>query len=180
MKTAKVFLIGMYVHFLLSVAIPAGIFFFCQETGWNAAGIGLLAFYLLEIVVVHVLGWVTVSMAGTAYRRGEFEKLKSGWKLLKLSSIPFYILNFIYSFLVWFILVGASRGILIIFVPIPIIITCLLIVQSGCVGVLYIKYLRKQPGENGRPHGIHYLLQMVSVLDVISTLVILKKYARKA
>lgn len=172
MRSAKWFLIGMYVHLLLSVMVPLGVLYF-SGNGWNAVGIGLMLFYFAMIVVVQVSGWICVGMSVAAYHQNKAETLRSSLKLLKLYSIPFYILNFLYSFLVWFILVGASRGILIFLVPIPVIITCLMILESGCVGICYLKYLRKQPENNGKPAAIHYVLQLLGVLDVISTVFIL-------
>lgn len=170
-RSAKIFLIGMYLHLILSIAVPAGILYF-SDGGWNGIGIGLLVFYLLMIAAVQITGWVCVAMGVIACRRNKAAELRQSWKLLKLWSIPFYVLNFIYSYLAWFVLVGASRGILLILVPIPIMLTCLMVVQSGCVGVCYILLLRKRDGY--RPSGIHYVLQLLSVVDVISTIILLK------
>lgn len=178
MRSAKLFLFGMYLHLCLSVAVPLGILYFSAD-GWNAAGIGLLFGYLAMIIAVHIVGWIAVGMAAEAYHQNQWEKLRSSWRLLKLNSIPFYVLNFLYSVFAWFVLTAASRGILIVLVPIPIIITCLMIVQSGCVGIYYIMYLRKQPENGGKPAAVHYVLQLLSVLDLISTIVILRKYSGK-
>ena len=177
MKSAKLFLFGMYLHLLLSIVAPIGILYLCwEQQRWTAPAVLLLVFYLAMIGVVQILGWICVGSAVAAYRRNRADRLRKGWKLLKLWSIPFYVVNFIYSLFAWFILVGASRGILFVLVPIPIVITCLMIVQSGCVGICYIMYLRKQPENGGKPSGVHYVLQLLSVLDVISTIVILRKF----
>lgn len=178
MKSAKVFLWAMYVHLVFSIAVPVGIVISCIDEGWNGVGIGLLLLYCLETVAVQVIGWVCAGSAVAAYRKGQWEKLFLGWKLLKLKSIPFFAINFIYGVFVWFILVGASRGILILLVPIPIIYTCTMVFQSGCVGICYIKYLRKHLEDGKRPPGIHYVLQLMAVADVVSTAVILKKYGK--
>lgn len=178
MKSAKVFLWAMYVHLVFSIAVPVGIVISCIDEGWNGVGIGLLLLYWLETVAVQVIGWVCAGLAVAAYRKGQWEKLFLGWKMLKLKSIPFFVINFIYSVLVWFILVGASRGILILLVPIPIIYTCTMVFQSGCVGICYIKYLRKHLEDGNRPSGIHYVLQLMAAADVVSTAVILKKYGK--
>lgn len=174
-KTAKAFLAGMYLHLLLSIVAPVGILLLGQNgRGWNAANGGMLVLYLLEVAAVQVLGWIAVGAAAAAYQRGEIGKLRDGWKLLKLNSIPFYILNFLYSCFAWFILVGASRGILVLLVPIPVVITGLMVVQSGCVGAFYLRYLRFPPENGKKPHGVHYALQLLPVLDVVSTLLILR------
>lgn len=176
MKIAKVFLVSMYIQLIVSLVIPVSIFIICGKTGWTAAGVLLLAVFLLVILAVQITGWVGVGLAASTYHGGRYENLKKGWKLLKLGSIPFYILNFLYCFFVWGILVGASRGMLIILVPIPVIITCTLVVQSGCFGVYYVKYLRADRPKEERPSKVHYVLQLISGLDVVSTLCLLRRY----
>ena len=64
MKTAKLFLAGMYIHLVLSVAAPIGILYL----GWGGAGWGrsnsmLLLVYLLAIGMVQLLGWISVGAA---------------------------------------------------------------------------------------------------------------------
>jgi len=169
MKIAKIFLVGMYIHLICSIIMPISIY-----TN-SPISFGLFILFLVEIVIVNMLGWVTVGVAIAIYKQGKIEKLRASLKLLKFGSIPFYILNFIWSFFIWFILVGASMGFMILTVPIPIIFTCIMIFQSGCIGILYIKYLHKQTENQDKPSKIHYLLQIISVFDIISTALILKK-----
>lgn len=176
MKSANVFLWAMYLHLLFCIGVPVGIFILCMEDGWNAAGVGLLLLYWLETVAVQIIGWVCAAMAVVAYRQEKWEELLKAWKQLKLKTIPFYVVNFLYSFLIWFILVGASRGIMILLVPVPIIYTCTMIVQSGCVGICYIKHLRRHREDGKKPSGIHYVWQLLAVFDIISTVVTLKTY----
>ncbi len=170
LKTAKLFVIGVYLHLILSIFIPIHI---VLQGSWNAVSITEFWLYFFMVGVVQILGWVYVGMAVKTYGQHNTEKIKKGFTLCKLATIPFYILNFMYSFFVWFTLVGASRGILIFLVPIPITITCLFVIQSGCVGVCYIKCLKKQ---GLTPSGWHFLLQFLPVFDVISTIYLLKKY----
>ena len=180
MKSAKIFLAGMYLHLLLSIVVPGTILKSGASTGWANNLIWLLIFYLLMIGVVLLIGWISVGMAVVAYRKSEAEKLRKSWKLLKYASMPFYVLNFVYSFCVWFLLVGASRGILIILVPIPILITCTMVFQSGCFGWCYIRYCNKQFQGKGNISSIHYCLQVIPVLDIMSTFIVDKKYREKS
>lgn len=176
MKSAKLFFIGLHIHLILSILVVVMLFI----DQWGALGTLFFGFYLLMIAVVVITGWVSVVMAFLANRDQKYNELKKAWLLLKLGSIPFYIVNFFYSFFVWFVLVAASRGIFIIFVPIPIILTCTFIYQSGCVSAFYINSLRYKlmikssasPYLHQNISSIHYLLQFIPILDVISTLVI--------
>lgn len=171
MKSAIVFLIGMYVHLAFSVVMPFAAVFIFNEL--NTECTVLFAFYLSVLAIVLIVGWVSAAMALAAYLKGSYDKLRSGWKLLKLGSVPFYILNFAYSFFMWMVLIASSRGLLIFFAPIPVVITCTMIVQSGIFGICYVMHLRKTGVDGKVPSRIHYVMQLVSVLDVISTAVIL-------
>ncbi len=178
MRSAKIFLAGMYLHLILSIVTPIMILVFnviWDSDIWNSAARRLAPLYLGNIGVVHLLGWVCVVIAVTLRRR-QPEKLRQGWRLLKLWSIPFYILNFVYSCLAWFLLLAASRGILFFLLPLPVLTTCLMIFQSGCVGICYLTCLRRQPEHGDKPSGIHFLLQLIPVADVVSTIVLLRRY----
>ncbi|MCI8284961.1 MAG: hypothetical protein HFE90_06840 [Firmicutes bacterium] len=182
MKSAKIFLILMYVHLALSVAVPIALIVILSvsaETlfGQSKANVSgwLLMFYFVCIFIVLAAGWVSVGCAVYEYNRGRYEKVRDGWKKLKLWSIPFYMMNFCYSVFAWFLLVGGSRGIAFIFIPIPIAITCTMIFQSGCAGWCYIRYLNRRSENSVRVSGGHYLLQVIPVLDIISTVFLLKQ-----
>lgn len=173
MKTARLFLAGMYVHLISSVAVPIGILYLgWGGAGWNRFNGWLLLAYLVEIGLVQLLGWISAGAAVSAYRRNDMDRLLSGWRTLKLGSIPFYILNFIWSVLAWGAMTAASRGIFILLVPIPIGLTWLMIIQSGVTGWLYIRCLR----ESGEDAAIlHSVCQFLPVLDVLSTLLLLRR-----
>lgn len=173
MKSARAFLIGIYVHLLWCVSIIlVPIFFGHLEVGiilMKAVEYGII----LEGIIVLIVGGVSVICAKIAGKQGEYENVKKGWKLLKLATIPFYILNFAYSVFAWGMLVGASLGFAIFLVPIPIVFTCTMIVMSGLIGHTYIKYLKREKDID--ISGIHNLLQLIPVLDIISTIIILRK-----
>lgn len=172
MISARVFLAGMYLHLAFSAAFPVALLAVGE---WNNFTWSLFLCYLAAILALQLWGWGTAAMAAAALRRGKIEKLKRGWRLLKLGSIPFFVLNFLYSFAVWFLIVAASRGILGILLPIPIAITCLMILQTGCVGCCWVRHLRRRPQSPGRRH---YLFQLLPVADVLDTLYLLRREKR--
>lgn len=173
MKTAKLFLAGMYAHLILSVAAPLGILYLgWGGAGWNRSNGSLLLVYLLGIGLVQLLGWASAGAAVLAYRRNDMARLRAAWRTLKLGAVPFHILNFLWSVLAWGALTAASRGVFLLLVPIPIGLTWLMIIQSGVTGWLYIRCLR----ESGEDAAIlHSVCQFIPVLDVLSTLLLLRR-----
>lgn len=105
MKTAKLFLAGMYLHLIMSIAAPIGILYLGRG-GWNRSNGTLLLAYLLVIGLVQLLGWISAGAAVSAYRRNDTARLLSAWKTLKLGAVPFHLLNFLWSVLAWGALVG--------------------------------------------------------------------------
>ena len=159
LKTAKAFLITMYLHLVLSVATPVVVVVSGQYRQLEQLGFALFVIYMAELVLLPVLGFVTAG-AGIAHcRRGEGAQLEKGWLLLKFGSVPFYLLNFLVCCVAMVLLIGASRG--------------LLVAQSGCLGACLLYLLRKQ---EKKPSPLHYVFQFLPLLDFISGLVLLKKY----
>lgn len=169
MISANIFLAGMYLYMICSIAFPIALLAVGE---WNNLTWSLFLCYLAEMVLLQLWGWVTVIMAVIAHRRGNAKKLQTGWVFLKLGSIPFFLINFAYSFVVWFIIVVGSRGILGILLPIPIAVTCLMILQTGCVGCCQVSQLRRRiPSLGSR----HYLFQLLPAADVFDTIYLLKQ-----
>ena len=169
MRTAKLFLAGMYVHLALSIAVPIAVLRLGSSSG------KLLVFYALAVLAVHILGWVSVGGSILTYRRWQNGRLLSGWRLLKLGAVPFHIVNFFWSALVWWALTAASRGLFFLLIPIPIGVTGLFILQSGVTGWLAVRALREE-GED--VFILHSAAQFCPVLDVVSTLLLLRRSAR--
>lgn len=173
MISAKLFFAAMYLHLAVSIAAPVGIIATASE-GWQGLAGPMILAHLGAAVLVQAVGWVCVFCSWQAYYQGKGAALRKTWKLLKLGTIPFYALNFLWSGFCWLMLVGASRGLMILFVPVPIIFTCLLVVQSGCVAHRYLRWLIERPGGQQGITSLLTFLQFVPVLDILSTALLLK------
>lgn len=172
MKAAKIFLAGMYLHLVCSVLMPLGILYTGWNIGWTPFNFALLAAYILEVLAVQVLGWISVGAAVRAAGELDWDSLREGWRVLKLKSVPFQVLNLLWSVFAWFCLVKASRGVMAAFLPVPAIITWLMVFQSGVYGLLLIRALRRQ-GE--KVFFLHTLCQMLPLLDSISAWIMLRR-----
>lgn len=172
MRSAKAALAFLYLHLVAGTAAPVALLYRARR-GWDALNIGILLSFLLAACAAQLAGWVCVGMAAKARRERDLDALRHGWRLLKLGAVPFYALNFIVGGFVWFSIVAASRGIFFFLLPIPFGYTWLLIAQSGCIGLWWLRLMR-QMGEN--PSRMHDLLQFIPVLDIVSTVSLLRRY----
>lgn len=181
MKLVKAFFVMLYIQLALQYGFfPILGYGTDEETGkmkiWAIVFFAVLA---ISFVAVQIVGCLSAAAAVKMYTQLKYEPLKKSWLLLKIKTIPFYILNFIFGLVYIIFLIGASRGLAVLAViPIlvPIWYTCAFIVQSGFFGVANVAMLRKKYGDNISL--IHYVLQFIPVLDVLST-IILKSKCRK-
>lgn len=129
---------------------------------------------VLFFIAVQVIGWICAVLAVKMFLQSQTEQLSKAWVLLKIKTVPFYILNFAVCLMVGLGLSLATAGLLSFIIIIMIIYTCTFIVQSGFFGAANIILLRRKYGKE-QISAIHYFLQFISVLDVISTIILLRK-----
>ncbi len=129
---------------------------------------------VLFFIAVQALGWISAVLAVKMFMQSETDQLSKAWVLLKIKTIPFYILNFAVCLMVGFGLALATAGLLSFIIILMIIYTCTFIVQSGFFGAANIILLRRKYGKE-QISAIHYFLQFISVLDVISTIILFRK-----
>lgn len=175
-KSAVVFLSSLYIQFLIGM-ITIG---FHMEIWFS-----LMIYYILSAICIFSAGWMNVVIAVALYDRKAYGKLGKTWRLLKYGAVTFYILNGIFCESSWHMLAKeAAEGAIPYFflflilaaLPPAIIIPCILIFQSGCAGWFCVKGLRDQNREKQKPGRIHYVLQIIPLLDMISTAFLSKKY----
>lgn len=162
-------ILAMCAHLLTCILVPViGI--------WSHDVDVVFELYILLIgveVFTQVFGWITAILAPILYKAKRFDDLRRSWLILKLGTIPFFIVNFIYSVFAWTLLVVASRGIAIVLVWIPVVVTCSFIVQSGIYGICNAMHLKKTVSLKGTVW--HCILQFVPLVDVLDTVLLMKK-----
>ncbi|MCI7300810.1 MAG: hypothetical protein MR704_03455 [Clostridia bacterium] len=101
---------------------------------------------------------------------------------LKLSLIPFFVLNFLLCMVVALVIFAASRGFAIfipwvwIWVVCAIGITYLIAAGTSAYGILFVRALRKKGLVSKKQMVLHMVFQFCFVADIIDTIVLLKKY----
>ncbi len=51
-----------------------------------------------------------------------------------------------------------------------------MVVQSGFHGICYVMFLWKRPSTHEQPSEVRYVFQLVPMLDMLSTIILLRKY----
>lgn len=172
MKLIKAFFVMLH----LQLVLPLALLVIEGVTSEKLTVISYItsALGVLFFIAVQVIGWMCAVLAVKMFMQSQTEQLSKAWVLLKIKTVPFYILNFAVCFMVGFGLTLATAGFLSFIIIIMIIYTCTFIVQSGFFGAANIILLRRKYGKE-QISAIHYLLQFISVFDVISTIILLRK-----
>lgn len=171
-----VYCIAMYIYLIVSTVMPFSILLAIANGNKTLAVIEAI-FLVIVILVINALSIACITISIVNYKNRDYAKVKKMAKRMKIYTIPFYILNLIGNVISWGSLVAISWGIMALLVPIPIILTNILVIYGGVVGCLYINILRKDTEE--KPGIIHYVLQFISVLDVCSMIYLMRKYKDK-
>ncbi len=184
MKLVRGLLIGIYTNILFVILLLA--LMFISSTNPSIGGrllLGVLFAAIISGIFNMVLGILNIWSAFQLYRKKEYTVVRKRMKVLKLGSIPFFIINFLVYFLLFILFVAASRGIL-LFTPIPlfftvfIFFTYLIVIFTSSYGIGFLAIVKREKKINTGSFVIHILLQLCFVLDVFDTIILLFKYKK--
>jgi hypothetical protein len=136
---------------------------------------------IISGVLSVVFAIVNIKNAYQLYKNRDSITLRKYMKRLKFGAIPYFILNFVFYLLLFLLFFAASRGI-IIFSPIPLFFliptffTYLAVLFTSPYAIAFVAVLRNEGKMKTRNLIMHILLQLCFVLDVVDTIVLLKKY----
>ena len=130
----------------------------------------IILFFILVINLIKLI---------RLFNANEIDVIQKYTYTIKYSLIPYWIINFFLSLIFWIIILGASRGLGVFILPLPILFNFCMLCFTSMYSVSYILLLWK----NDYIKNSHFLLYTVSqfffVIDILG-LVILKKKLRKA
>lgn len=184
MKIVKGLLIGLYTNILLVILLLVLIFMSITNKsigGWIL--LVVLSMAIISGIFNIVFGLLNIWNTFQLYKNSEYEIIRKRMKVLKFGSIPFFIINFLVYFLLFFLFLAASRGIL-LFTPIPlffiifIFFTYLVVLFTSSYGIGFLAIIKRKGRINTGSLIIHILLQLCFVLDVFDTFILLSKYKK--
>lgn len=182
MKFIRNLLIGLYINIFLVILLFVLMF---KSSTNQSIGEWTLLVVLCAAVITSILsiifGVINIINTYKLCKDNEYNSLRKYMKVLKFGAVPYFIINFIVYFFIFFIFLAASRGI-ILFTPIPLIFigiiffTYLAVIFTSSYGIDFLVIVKKEKIIKTGSLVIHILLQLCFVLDVVDTLIILMKY----
>ena len=173
MKNIKAIIFFLYLYFVI---LSSEIAFFAKKFEFISEKIIPLIFLIWLLLFIYSIV-LNIKNTVKLFKENNLIVLRKNGKLIKLTLIPFWILHFILSVLAMIVFIGASRGMGIIFLPIPIFITYIFLLITSIFSIAYILLLRKNKYINNIV--IHIILQLCFVLDIINMIYILRKISKK-
>ena len=182
MKYIRKTLLGLYINLFIVILLMVSLL---HRLTKNNIG-NWMQWLLIAAVVISSISNVIFAVKNIIntyrlYKNREYNSMRKHMKVLKLGTIPYFILNFIIYLLLFLLFYAASRG-LIIFTPIPLLFvvpiffTYLAVLFTSCYGIGFIAIINKEKNSSKGKLIIHVLLQLCFILDVISTIILLIKY----
>ena len=180
-KFATIQLIVYYVALLISILVIIDFSIESDDSPLQEFICKMLVTLLLVsllVIVCFAVGDVIYTII--IYQKQELSMLADGIKKIKLLTIPCYIMNFIVGVFCCGMLIGTIVASFPGLVMAVVLIsgTCLVIALTGMYGILYVSLYNKSYPEN-RIGGLHYLLQLIPCLDVISSAMLLWRHRRQ-
>jgi len=129
----NVIFIGFIVYFALNFKNNTFI-------GFVVVGITLAIWFIVYIVIAIK----NIFYNKYLLKNNDNDTLKKNAELVKFGAIPFWIINFIILALITFAAVMGTRGILIFFVPIPILVSYIIFLGTSIFSISYIRLLYKE------------------------------------
>jgi len=145
----------------------------------------ITGFYVVGIILaIWFIAYIVISIKNIFYNKyllvnNDNDKLKKNAELVKFGAIPFWIINFIILALITFAAVMGTRGILMFFVPIPILVSYIIFLGTSIFSISYIRLLYKEKVIVFKQMVIYIILQLIFCLDVVGILYLKIKYKNK-
>ena len=181
MKKIALFLVSLYLNLLFSFGYIGLIVVDLSKKNIISDLLknGYYITWLSIVILLLILSIINLISAIKLFIQKDVILLRKSMILIKLASIPFFIFNFIFFVVVLFVFVVASRGLGIILVPIPIIITYLILLVTSTYSILFIIILKRFKIISNKSAIINIIIQLIFVLDMIGVLFLLKNYSKK-
>jgi hypothetical protein len=169
-----VFIVFLYVYNVLEIITVLTIFLPYGTFPWDIVD-DLFPRYIILYGIFFVLLIINSIHALYLLLRKKISAAGRYFKILKLSSILFWIINFITTASVFGVMVFATRGIGIILSPIPVMVSYLMLLATSLYSIVYLRLLYKNGALDKREFKIHLILQLIFTLDIIDTIYLIVK-----
>ncbi len=176
MKKAVPLLITYYLNFVVLLVLLLFMYFNVdKQNSDDTFWLLLIVLYALWFLVF--IGSLVRLIAGSIkeLRNNDTKALIASVKLLKLASIPYFIINFALCAIIGLLFVVVSRGLGLIFLPIPVVLTWLTMLSTSMSSLFLLAALRKNRAATAGYVMKHAILQLFFVIDIISALFIVKR-----
>ena len=169
---SKIFLFEIILY--LNILLIPSLFLFLILKGSNANIIGFIIAWCIWTVAFIIISIALLMDTITLVKNKDKSVLIRQMKKIKYSSITYFILNFIILGVVMIGVVMGSRGMGIILLPIPFILTYFILVATSFYGIGLLLLLYREGKITIKKFILFIILHLTFVLDIISTMLIMK------
>lgn len=136
-------------------------------------------FHLILLIGIFGFAIASIFYSVKRYQTKELGELLNGVLKIKLLTIPCYIINYVVcAFLCLMLIctiVASFAGI--VLAVVLTVLTCLVIAATGAYGIAFVKaYNETHPGN--QISKVHYALQVLPCLDVVSSIILISKFRK--
>jgi hypothetical protein len=173
------------IMFILLLYINNGIIFYYGFSGlkgflkndYNNMAVPMVEHYnifIIWFVVFLIYTIINIIYLKHNINKNQFDKIYKYTKIVKLSIIPFWIINIVAYFGVMQFFVLLMWGMAVLIVPIIVFISYLVLVSTSIYSISYIIVLKRNNKLTKKQFIINILFQLCFILDIIGLIYLLK------
>jgi len=138
--------------------------------------IWFLILFSLWFCVFIAVSIKNIIVAKRYVREKQKDKLRKLTEITKFGSIPFWIINFVILFFFTIAAIVGTRGIFIVFVPVPIFFSYLLLLGTSVFSISYVRLLYKEKDITLGMAIVHTILQLCFCWDIFDIIYLKYKF----
>ena len=179
MKKVNLLVILLYINNL--ILIIANSFVVLQIVKPQSVDFDIRYSYvlLLWFVIYLIVSIINIISILLDYRNNSSDRLFKKMKRVKITLIPFWIINFICYFPISVLGLLAGHGFGFLIVPIFIFVSYMVLLLTSIFSISYLLNLRKNKIITGKQLIMHSILQLCFVIDIIDTIYIIRKWGKQ-
>jgi len=169
---------------LLYLSLPILVSFFTNnlplDGSWdsnilyNGTALSYLLLFVLWLIIFIIFNICNIIYLLNKIKNNNIEIIKKCCIIIKISIIPFWLINIILHFSLYLIFIN-NYNLEIFIIPMPIIISYIILLSTSSYSIIYLVFMKKNGFLNKNKFILNIILQLLFFIDIIGILKIIKE-----
>ncbi|MCL2805912.1 MAG: hypothetical protein FWD26_08245 [Treponema sp.] len=141
---------------------------------YNGTALSYLLLFVLWLIIFIIFNICNIIYLLNKIKNNNIEIIKKCCIIIKISIIPFWLINIILHFSLYLIFIN-NYNLEIFIIPMPIIISYIILLSTSSYSIIYLVFMKKNGFLNKNKFILNIILQLLFFIDIIGILKIIKE-----